>query len=52
MVEFSKLQPKVLEIAAEVQSLILQIFPDAEITSDEDYAYVKTLKPKPTKKKS
>ena len=34
--EFSELQPKVLEIAVELQSLILRIFPVAEVTSDAE----------------
>lgn len=34
--EFIELQPKVLEIAVELQRLILSIFPTAEVTSDEE----------------
>lgn len=34
--EFPELQPNILEIAAELQSLILRIFPAAEITSDKE----------------
>ena len=32
--EFPELQPKVLEIAAELQRMILSIFPTADVTSD------------------
>lgn len=34
--EFPELQPNILEIAAELQSIILRIFPAVEITRDEE----------------
>ncbi|MFL7892196.1 MAG: hypothetical protein ACK2UM_08845 [Anaerolineales bacterium] len=36
MAEFPNLQPDILEIAAELQNLILHIFPQAEISSDRE----------------
>jgi hypothetical protein len=36
MVGFSDLDPKILEIAAEIQNIITQIFPAAVVSEDED----------------
>ena len=36
MVKFSDLEPNILEIAAELQALVLRIFPGAIVTYDKD----------------